>query len=77
MSRLETADGERGGGVFPAEWGRPPGDPFSETRRVWVKTNVERRNRLTPEKCYARLAAQDRRLLWELRLLELKSRRTP
>ena len=30
---------------FPASWGVPPGEPFSEQRTAWVREQVERHNR--------------------------------
>jgi len=36
---VETASSERIGS-YPAEWGVPPGHPYSEERAAWVKTHV-------------------------------------
>ena len=69
--RVETADGSRGQGTFPAEWGRPPGGQFSEERAAWVARHV----RLTPLVARRRLAARDARLHWRLRLIDLEWKR--
>jgi len=69
--RVEIADGDRGGGVFPASWGRPPGTPYSEQRARWVRQHIP----LSPRVAQRRLAARDRQLLWRLRLLELEWKR--
>ena len=39
MADLEYADGEWKS-PFPKEWGRPPGDAYSEERSRWVKSKV-------------------------------------
>ncbi len=36
----ECAPEERAG--FPAEWGTPPGSPFSDERAAWVREQVVR-----------------------------------
>ena len=41
MSKVEYGAGDRSrSGDFPREWGRPPGDPYSEERAAWVAVNV-------------------------------------
>ena len=77
LGPMESADGSRGAGVFPAEWGSPPGSQFSEERAVWVARKVRERTKLTPDAIYRRLAAKDRRLLWTLRLAQLNVRSKP
>ena len=39
MSGVEYGD-EGSKSSFPSEWGRPPGDPYSEQRALWVKRKV-------------------------------------
>ena len=39
--QIENADGARGLGTFPAEWGIPRGAPYSEERAAWVRRNVK------------------------------------
>lgn len=37
----EYANGSHGtGGLYPYEWGTPPGERFSETRALWVRCHV-------------------------------------
>jgi hypothetical protein len=46
---VEYADGSRKS-PFPAEWGRPPGDAYSEVRAAWVKARVQEELRSVPMK---------------------------
>ena len=70
---LETADGTRGYGSFPAEWGSPPpGGAYSEERARWVREKVAGHCRTAPLR---ELARRDARLLWTLRIAELERKR--
>ncbi|MDR6862163.1 hypothetical protein [Phycicoccus sp. 3266] len=40
---VESSSHARGLGVFPPEWGTPPGTTFSEERALWVAMNITRR----------------------------------
>jgi hypothetical protein len=44
---VEYADGSRNS-PFPAEWGRPVGDAYSEERARWVRGKVQEHLRSVP-----------------------------
>ena len=70
----EHARGGRGIGAFPAEWGIPPGRPYSEERAAWVKRKVLEHRRLTPAQAYRELAAGEVRRVNLARIAELKAK---
>lgn len=48
MPRIEYATGAARDG-FPPSWGRPPGEPHSETRANWVRLQVAKFNPDAPD----------------------------
>lgn len=40
---VESSAGARGLGVFPPEWGTPPGTTYSEERALWVALHATKR----------------------------------
>ena len=49
MSGIEYGDARRGrASSFPAEWGLPPGDAYSEERAAWVREKVRAQLRGAP-----------------------------
>ncbi len=40
IAPLEFTEQQRTNGVFPAEWGTPPGDRYGEKRAAWVRERV-------------------------------------
>jgi hypothetical protein len=69
---VESADGARRSGTFPAEWGPAPGTTYSEARASWVRHKVAALRATAP---YQQLARRDARLLVILRGALLNRRR--
>ena len=46
---MERADGNRGFGPFPADWGLPPGSTFSPVRASWIRSMVRQRSPWSPQ----------------------------
>jgi hypothetical protein len=40
LTKIETADGDRGNRSFPASWGVPPDGQFSAERAAWVARHI-------------------------------------
>jgi hypothetical protein len=78
----EHADGVRLG-TYPARWGRPEGEQYSERRTDWVRAKVVERWEadviaawnLDVLTAHRRLAARDGQLLAILRAAELNRRK--